>query len=64
MAFFSVNVYPSIPKTNEDMARFVVEEDLMVDFCCSHILDSMQKSTLDSFGTLSSPERVSSSQCN
>ncbi len=63
ISFFSINVYPSVPKTPDDMVQFVKENDARVSFCCANIAASLKKSNLESFKFLTAPERVSNCCC-
>ncbi len=59
ISFFSVKVFPSMPRTIDDMAKFVMDNDLNVHVCCKHINDTMMDSSSDSFITMTEEERVS-----
>ncbi len=58
VSFFAVNVYPSVPKSFEDMAKFMKSENLKEAICCNHILKSMKESSLDSFKLFTDPAYV------
>ncbi len=61
VSFFSVDVFPPVPKTVDDIAALVQEKDLKVRVCCRHINESMKDSTLDAFKILN--DRVSGKKC-
>ena len=58
VSFYSVDVYPSVPESFEDIAEYVVERDLLAHICCVHIKHAMKGSSLPSFQTLTDPKRV------
>ncbi len=59
ISFFSINVYPSVPKTPEDMAKFVEKNDLNITFCCGVVGSTMRRSNVDSYKYLADVESVS-----
>ncbi len=57
VSFFSINVYPSTPRTFADIAELVDEKDLKVHVCCQHIIDAIRESSLDSFKSMANDVR-------